>query len=359
MVKLVNLRLPLLPEGRYFAVTQPRSKIVDLSVTRWYHCISRCVRQAFLIASNGDFDRKLWLDHRLQELNSIFAVSVAGFSLMDNHLHLLLRVDPDASDAWTPIEVVQRWLRLYPLRVNRKPVAPTREDMERLAADTKWVEQKRSRLTSLSWFMKCLKEPLSRKANREENCRGTFFEGRFKSIAILDEESILTVAAYIDLNPVAAGVCGLPEHSPFTSIKERVENLIAQGRLKDIAQIRNGSVAAQRVSEGIDQDHWLVPIEDRRSQGSTREGIKEGFTLGQYLMLVDCMSRKFREGKAIISHEVESIFDRLQMDAERVLERIAAMLTNHRFYGSFMSASRDVLRQVARKLGLRQLANTA
>jgi len=340
-------------------VTQPRSQIVNLSVTRWYHCISRCVRQAFLIAGNEGFDRKAWLDHRIQELDSVFAVSVAGYSLMDNHLHLLLRVDPDVADAWTPIEVVQRWLTLYPLRTNRKPVAPTREDIDRLAADLKWVEQKRSRLTSLSWFMKCLKEPLSRKANKEDKCRGTFFEGRFKSIAILDEESILTVAAYIDLNPVAAGICGLPEHSPFTSIKERAEHLIAQGRLQDVAQIRNGSVAAQRVSEGIEQDHWLVPIEDRRSQGSTREGIKEGFTLGQYLMLVDCMSRKFREGKASISHEVESIFDRLQMDAERFLERVALMLTNQRFYGSFMSTSRSVLRQVAQKLGLRQLANTA
>jgi hypothetical protein len=105
------------------------------------------VRQAFLIAGIDGFDRKAWLDHRIQELNSIFAVSVAGYSLMDNHLHLLLRVDPDVADAWTPIEVVQRWLTLYPLRVNRKPVAPTREDIDRLAADLKWVEQKRVRLT--------------------------------------------------------------------------------------------------------------------------------------------------------------------------------------------------------------------
>jgi hypothetical protein len=207
--------------------------------------------------------------------------------------------------------------------------------------------------------MKCLKEPLSRKVNREENCRGTFFEGRFKSIAILDEESILTVAAYIDLNPVAAGICGLPEHSPYTSIKERVQHIIDQGRLHDVSQIRNGSVAAQRVSEGIDQDHWLVPIEDKRSQGSKREGIKQGFTVGQYLMLVDCMSRSVREGKANISPEVASIFDRLEMDAQDWLSRVTNMLNSHRFYGSFMSASRDVLRRVAEKLGVRQLANTA
>ena len=341
-------------------MTQPRSKIVDLNVTRWYHCISRCVRQAFLISNRHDFDRKAWLDNRLQELNSLFAVSVAGFSMMDNHLHLLLRVDPDVAKAWTPSEVVQRWLKLYPLRVNRRPVAPTRDDLDRLASNSQWVEERRERLSSLSWFMKCLKEPFSRKANREEKCRGTFFEGRFKSIAILDDESILTVAAYIDLNPVAAGICRLPEQSPYTSIKERVEHLIAMGRMQDVAQIRNGTVAAQQVSEGIEQDHWLVPIEDQRRRGATREGIKEGFTLGQYLMLVDCMSRSVREGKANISEDIQSIFERLQIiDAERWLNRVTNMLNNHRFYGSFMSTSRDLLRRVASKLGVRQLVNTA
>ena len=340
-------------------MTQPRSKIVNPEVTRWYHCISRCVRRAFLIAEYQDFDRKAWLDQRLRELDSLFAISVAGFSVMDNHLHLLVRIDPEVADSWTPIQVAQRWLTLFPPRVHRKPVTPTQEDFERFAADEQWVKQKRARLASLSWFMKCLKEPLSRKCNLEENCRGTFFEGRYKSIAILDEESILTVAAYIDLNPVAAGICSLPEHSPHTSIKERVEHLIAQGRLQDIAQIRTGSVAAQRVSEGIEQSHWLIPIEDQRTRGSIREGIKEGFTFGQYLMLVDCMSRTVREGKASISQEVESIFDRLQMDAQRWMERVTGMLTRNRLYGSFMSTSRAVLRQVAQKLGLRQLANTA
>ena len=99
-------------------------------------------------------------------------------------------------------------------------------------------------------------------------------EGRFKSIAILDEESILTVAAYIDLNPVAAGIVPLAEQAPHTSIKERVEHVVAAGRLQDVQQIRSGSVVAQQVSEGLEDDLWLVPIEDRRQQSAKREGIK-------------------------------------------------------------------------------------
>jgi hypothetical protein len=52
--------------------------------------------------------------------------------------------------------------------------------------DVAWVAKARERLQSLGWFMKCLKEPLARLANREEQTRGTFFDGRFKSVAILD-----------------------------------------------------------------------------------------------------------------------------------------------------------------------------
>ena len=137
-----------------------------------------------------------------------------------------------------------------------------------------------------------------------------------------------------------------------------MEHIISHGRLRDVSQICTGTVAAQRASEGIEDSHWLVPIEDQRSHGSMREGIKEGFTLGQYLMLVDCMSRKVREGKASISPEIESIFERLELNTQRLLDRVANMLSNHRFYGSYMSATRNGLRQVARKLGLRQLANT-
>jgi hypothetical protein len=58
------------------------------SVTRWYHCITRCVRRAFLLAE-GPLDRREWIKLRLKELADIFAVAVGGFSVMDNHLHVV------------------------------------------------------------------------------------------------------------------------------------------------------------------------------------------------------------------------------------------------------------------------------
>jgi hypothetical protein len=195
-------------------MTMARAHLVDVSVTRWYHCVTRCVRRAFLLGE-GLFGRKEWIDRRLEELSEIFAVSVGGFSVLDNHLHLLLRLDPIIAKGWSDEEVVRHWGRLFPPRdKSREPLPVSDEWVEWRLKDAQWVAKARERLQSLSWFMKCLKEPLARLANRQDQTRGAFFEGRFKSVAILDEESILATYAYIDLNPLAAGIVAVPEASP-------------------------------------------------------------------------------------------------------------------------------------------------
>ncbi|MGO8900919.1 MAG: hypothetical protein ACLQU5_21575 [Isosphaeraceae bacterium] len=76
-------------------MTIARAHLVDASVTRWYHCVTRCVRRAFLLGE-GTLDHKGWIEHRLQELAQVFSVAVAGFAILDNHLHVLVRLDPDS-----------------------------------------------------------------------------------------------------------------------------------------------------------------------------------------------------------------------------------------------------------------------
>jgi len=160
---------------------------------------------------------------------------------MDNHLHFLLRIDVEQASQWSATEVARHWMALYPPRgPDRTPFKVTDEFLKLKADNTVWVVATRKRLSSLGWFLKCLKEPLARLANKQDGCTGAFFEGRYKSIAILDEEALVSVCPYIDLNPVG-------------------------------------------------------------------EGMREGFTLGQYLMLVDYTSRLVRDGKATMTAEVESI----------------------------------------------------
>ncbi len=152
-----------------------RSQQIDISVARWYHCISRCVRRAFLLG-DGEHDRKGWIEDRLEDLSQIFAIAVGGFSVMDNHLHVLLRLDPDVASGWSNEEVVRRWGRLLPARDrSRRPIPVTDEWVQWRLKDPRWVATARERLQSLSCFMKSLKEPLSRLANRQDKVTGAFW----------------------------------------------------------------------------------------------------------------------------------------------------------------------------------------
>jgi hypothetical protein len=335
-----------------------RAHLIDPAVTRWYHCITRCVRRAFLLGE-GPEDRKIWIDRRIEELSQIFSIAVGGFSIMDNHIHLLVRLDPEIAVGWSDEEVVRRWGRLFPPRdKKRQPLPVTKDWVEDRLKHPEWVATTRARLQSLSWFMKCLKEPLARLANLQDKTRGFFFEGRFKSVAILDEESLLAVCAYIDLNPVAAGIAEIPEASEHTSIKERVEHVEAQGRTEDLQKAQKGSVAGSVAAAGLEESIWLCPIEDRRRIDSSREGMIEGFSLGSYLLLVDYTGRLFREGKAMISKEVAAIFDRIGTTAETWQARMKK-LSGGRLFGRFFAASRQRLGEITQRLGLRRAVNLA
>ncbi len=146
--------------------------------------------------------------------------------------------------------------------------------------------------------MKSLKEPLSRLANRQDKVRGAFFEQRYKSVAVLDEESLLATCAYIDLNPVAAGIVEVPEESPHTSVTTRVDHVKAQGRVDDLKAAERGSVAGSDASAGLEETIWLCPVEDRRKLDSSREGMVEGLPLGSYLLLVDYSGACSARGRA-------------------------------------------------------------
>ncbi len=166
----------------------------------------------------------------------------------------------------------------------------------------------------------------------------------------------MATCAYIDLNPVAAGIAEVPEASAHTSIKERVDHVNAQGRTEDLKAAQSGSVAGLAASGGLEEAHWLCPVEDRRRLDSAREGMLEGFSLGSYMLLVDYTGRLFREGKAAISREVAAIFERIGTTPETWQARLGK-LSKGRLLGRFFAASRQRLREVAQRLGLRRVPN--
>ncbi len=154
----------------------------------------------------------------------------------------------------------------------------------------------------------------------------------------------------------------MPEASTHKSIKQRVEHVQEQGRVEDLKAAEAGSVAGSQAAAGLEEGLWLCPIEDRRrldsdsDSGRGREGRVEGFSLGNYLLLVDYTGRLFREGKAAISAELAGILERLGSNAES-WQAWLAKLAGSRLLGGFFTASRERLRETAGRLGRHHLAN--
>jgi REP element-mobilizing transposase RayT len=207
----------------------PRSQYVTEGQEGVFHCFSRCVRRAFLQGFDAltgcDFShRKSWLVERLRFLAAIFAIDVCAYAVMENHYHTILRTRPDIVPNWSDREVAARWLSLFPRhrRIGSAAIPTFEEQIRALADCPERIAKLRQRLSSLSWFMGQLNEFMARAANKEDNVKGRFWEGRFKCQALLDEAAIAACMVYVDLNPIRAGLAPTPEQSDFTSIQERI-----------------------------------------------------------------------------------------------------------------------------------------
>jgi hypothetical protein len=336
----------------------PRRQLVDVAITRFYHCISRCVRRAFL-CGEGVTHRKAWIEARLEVLAKHFAVSVCGFAILDNHLHVLCRLDPGVADGWSDDEVVRRWIAVYrPSCLDVDNPATVQAWIDQQCQDSARVARYRARLQDLGWFMKALKEPLARLANREDDCKGTFWEARYKSIAILDEQALLATCASIDLNPVAAGITRSPEGAPHTSIKQRVDH-VRTNRDLDTLQTAAAAkfVAAARIEADLEQSHWLCPLHDRSAAAASREGMLPGLSLSSYLALVDWTARLCRNGKARVTEEVAGIMTRLGTSTESWQALLQKLLCKTHWLGSYCATSAERLKAIATKRGVHNVDN--
>lgn len=205
-------------------MTYPRSHLVDTS-GGVYHVCSRCVRGAMLFGTNPgsgyNFDhRRQWIEDRLIDLANIFSIDIFGYAVMSNHYHIVLELKPSITQEWSDKDIVQKWINLNPRA--KEDIGATNNRARRLLADKTRLLILRERLGSLSWFMRYLNEPLARLANKEDDCTGRFWEGRFKSQRLLDERAIIACMVYVDLNPVRAGLSSDAVHAQHTSFAQRL-----------------------------------------------------------------------------------------------------------------------------------------
>jgi REP element-mobilizing transposase RayT len=280
---------------------QARKNQISLIDTPYYHCISRCVRRSFLCGvdsySGQSFEhRRGWVEDRLLFLSSVFSISLCSYAVMSNHTHVALHVDRDAALAWSVDEVLGRYHRLHlgTLLTQKYVKGETLSSGERISvAET--VEVYRKRLYNISWFMRDLNEYIARAANKEDDCTGRFWEGRFKSQALLDESAVLACMAYVDLNPIRARMDKTPETTKHTSIKKRLH----------------------AIKQGWPQPDTLVPF-----VGNPRQDMPKGIAchLKDYCELVDLTGRCIREDKAgHIDSSQSPILERLGLGSDQWL----------------------------------------
>ncbi|KEQ16910.1 transposase [Endozoicomonas numazuensis] len=292
-------------------MTAARKNLIDPASTPYYHCMARCVRRAFLCGKD-DFSgknyehRRQWVIDRLKELSEVFAIEICAYAVMSNHYHVVLHINRKQCEQWGDREVLERWTRLFSghLLVQRFLANDKlgKAELQRVEA---FAEEYRRRLLDISWFMRCLNEYLAREANKEDGCKGRFWEGRYKSQALLDEAALLTCMAYVDLNPVRAKMARTPETSDYTSVKERAIQARGNAATKQVPRLKSLRSQGQKPDQAIP------------------------FALSSYLELVDWSGRIVRQDKkGRIPADIPPILERLKIDPD---EWLKAMCWNNRF----------------------------
>ncbi len=268
------------------------------------HAVQRCVRRAFLAGvdekSGVDFSfRREWIRRRMESLASVFGVDVLTYAILSNHMHLILRNRPDVVAAWTDEEAALRWLRVFPgRRLDEQLAEPTENDVRTLAANKMRMAEVRSRLSDISWFMRALSEPIARLANKQDDCTGRFWEGRFKAQRIVDEAGLLACAMYVDLNPIRAAIAETPDRALHTSAYDRIQgergaqipsaafDLVAISteeagkylRETTVSEKRKNRQAKRRNPTGrqILRDDWLAPLTLSQKSASADPQVHRG-----------------------------------------------------------------------------------
>ncbi|MGB0596092.1 MAG: hypothetical protein ACPGLY_05350 [Rubripirellula sp.] len=287
---------------------QARGEVINPAEIQIVHCMHRCVRRAVLCGkdpySGKCYEhRRQWIRERLEFLASIFGIDCLTYSVMNSHLHLILRSRPDVVATWTDREVAQRWLKLYPKkRRKHEPIDPTEIHISTILNQPDLIAKLRRRLSDISWWMRCTAEKIARLSNREDECTGHFWESRFRTKVILDEAGLLACAAYVDLNPIRATIAETPETSDFTGIKDRIDDLRTRSdcvRISDHQWERNrrrsqsGWMSPVEINEAKDP---LGPIPSRDRRRASRKGFLS-ISLRAYLDLIDWTGRQIRKGK--------------------------------------------------------------
>jgi hypothetical protein len=298
------------------------------------HVMNRTVRKCYLLGhdpqTGKNYDhRKAWMENEVQHLAVHFGCDLLCYSILSNHFHLILRSRPDVVATWDDAEVARRWLMLCPKRrtSDKQPAEPTPEELQSILKNPAALREIRTRLSDVSWWMRLLCQKIGRRANKEDDEFGKFWQARYRAVRLLDEAAILACAAYVDLNPIRAALAETIETSPYTSAQQRALELKRQTSRSQT--IGSGAAHAQNAAHHsplrpIAQSLSPVCLSDEGSgigpcvhTGGGRASDK-GFlrlSTAEYLELLDWTARQMRSDKrGATPASAAPLFERLGID---------------------------------------------
>jgi len=281
-------------------MTTARKQQICVDATPYYHCVSRCVRRSYLcgedpITMQSYEHRREWIRQKIYSLSQVYCIDICAYAIMSNHYHLVVHINRRKALALSTRQVIERWQLEHKLpSIVIRWLAGKLTHKTEIEACMNIVESWRARLWNLSWFMKELNFDIACQANKEDNCSGHFWESRFKSQALLDEQALAAAMAYVDLNPLRARIANTPESSEFTSIQARLKALKKQQRTAPC----------------------LLPFIGT-SANLSQDGIP--FLLMDYIELVDWTARQYQEGKACLNANTPPILQRLKINQQHWL----------------------------------------
>ena len=243
----------------------------------FYHVVSRVVDRRMVF---GNREKEVFR-RILRNQEAFSGVRVLTYCLMSNHFHLLLEV-PDREEL-APLDE-EGLLEVLPLLYDEEAVEGVRQELERAreAGDERWhgeiLQRYERRRGNLACFMKELKLRVSFYMNKRLERVGTLWESRYRSVLIEDrEEALLTVGAYIDLNPVRAGMVSRPEDYRWCGYAEAVAGggrgeQAREGLGRMLEESRNGGDPARDWESVLARYRLLLYEEGRAVAGDAQRG---------------------------------------------------------------------------------------
>ena len=287
-----------------------RTSRVKADGSGYYHGMSRVIERRFLL---GDHEKHVFRKI-MRACETFCGVRIITYALMSNHFHILVYVPEqgEISDA----ELARRLEALY----TKSRAGEIMGELRKLRTEGFAQEAERLkgsftyRMGDVSEFFKTLKQRFTQWYNRKNNRRGTLWEERFKSVLVEGRGNVLaTMAAYIDLNPVRAGLVEDPKDYRFCGYGEAVAGItVAREGLAKVAQSL-GQGAQWRAAGPAYRLYLHARGEANASKpGMTRERVKAVLAEGGKLTpseLLRCRVRYFSDGVALGSREfIENVF---------------------------------------------------